>query len=153
MAVDAAAALLQLVLHAHYEGEGPMNLEALAEASEHDSEPVGLPLHRRADGLLEADWAPLVGLLLDQERSRSNRAAAFQASLVLTLVDQAIQLRQTHGEFAVGLAGGVFQNRYVSEMSLRALKEAGFRAYLPIQVPCNDAGLSFGQLIEAAARA
>lgn len=150
---DAAAALLQLVLHAHYEGEGPMNLEALAEASEHESEPVGLPLHRRADGLLEADWAPLVGLLLDQDRSRSNRAAAFQASLVLTLVDQAIQLRRMHGGFAVGLAGGVFQNRYVSEMSLRALKEAGFRAYLPIQVPCNDAGLSFGQLIEAAARA
>ena len=58
-----------------------------------------------------------------------------------------------HGGFAVGFAGGVFQNRYVSEMSLRTLKEAGFRAYLPIQVPCNDAGLSFGQLIEAAARA
>jgi hydrogenase maturation protein HypF len=150
---DAAAGLLQLVQYAHDEGEGPTHLEALAQASEQVSDPVGLPLHRRADGLLETDWAPLVGLLLDQDRSRSNRAAAFQASLVRTLVDQAIQLRQAHGEFAVGLAGGVFQNRYLSEGSLRALNKAGFRAYLPIQVPCNDAGLSFGQLIESAARA
>jgi hydrogenase maturation protein HypF len=46
----------------------------------------------------------------------------------------------------------VFQNRRLSEMALDALGAAGFRAYLPVSIPCNDAGLSFGQVIEAAAR-
>jgi hydrogenase maturation factor HypF (carbamoyltransferase family) len=36
-------------------------------------------------------------------------------------------------------------------MALHGLREAGFRAYLPIRVPCNDTGLSFGQIVEAAA--
>jgi hydrogenase maturation protein HypF len=46
----------------------------------------------------------------------------------------------------------VFQKRRLAETALTALTEPGFRAYLPIGVPCNDAGLSFGQIIEAAAR-
>jgi hydrogenase maturation factor HypF (carbamoyltransferase family) len=37
-------------------------------------------------------------------------------------------------------------------MALRGLRDAGFRAYLPAVIPCNDAGLSFGQVIEASAR-
>jgi hydrogenase maturation protein HypF len=111
-----------------------------------------LPLQRRADGVLHADWAPLVPLLLDAARSPARRAAAFHASMARTLLDQAVALRQAHGPFAVGLCGGVFQNRLLSEQALSALNGAGFRAYLPLTIPCNDAGLSFGQLIEAAAR-
>jgi hydrogenase maturation protein HypF len=149
---DAAAAFLQLVQHARHEAEGPMAVEAIAATDPSTEDAVVLPLELRADGIWQADWAPLVALLLDEARSPGRRAAAFQASLVLALVDQATALRQAHGEFAIGLAGGVFQNRRLSELSLRALNEAGFRAYLPAGVPCNDAGLSFGQVVEAAAR-
>ncbi len=35
---------------------------------------------------------------------------------------------------------------------LAGLAQAGFRAHLPARIPCNDAGLSFGQVIEAASR-
>jgi hydrogenase maturation protein HypF len=149
---DAAAAFLQLVQRAHYEGDGPMALEALASTDPCVKDAIDLPLLRRSDGVWLADWEPLVMSLLDSRRSSGSRAAGFQASLALTLVRQAIALREEHGEFAVGLAGGVFQNRALSEMALRALEEAGFRAYLPVNLPCNDAGLSFGQLIDAAAR-
>ncbi len=147
---DAAAAFLRLVEHASYEGEGPMVVEAIA-ATERDNATV-LPLRFRADGMLQADWAPLVPLLLDAAHAPARRAAAFHASMARTLLDQAVALRQMHGPFAVGLAGGVFQNRLLSEQALHALEGAGFRAYLPMTVPCNDAGLSFGQLIEAAAQ-
>jgi hydrogenase maturation protein HypF len=148
---DAATAFLRLVEHASYEGEGPMAVEAIAEEGRGDA--VAVPLLRRADGMLQADWAPLVPLLRDAARSPARRAAAFHASMARTLVDQAVALRAAHGPFAVGLGGGVFQNRRLSELALSALADAGFRAYLPIAVPCNDAGLSFGQLIEAAAQA
>ena len=148
---DAAAAFLRLVQRAGHEGEGPMALEAIAEAGSGFPEARPLPLRLRSDGVLQADWAPLVPALLDETRSPSRRAAMFHASLARCLVDQAIAVRRSHGAFAVGLTGGVFQNRLLTEMALHGLREAGFRAYLPIRVPCNDAGLSFGQIVEASA--
>ena len=51
---------------------------------------------------------------------------------------------------AVGLTGGVFQNKLLAELALQQLGNAGFEAYLPQQAPCNDGGLAFGQLMEAA---
>jgi hydrogenase maturation protein HypF len=147
---DAAAAFLRLVEHASYEGEGPMAVEAIAAGDRDGS--VALPLQHRADGMVLVDWAPLVPLLLDAANSPARRAAAFHASMARTLLDQAVALRQIHGPFVVGLTGGVFQNRLLSEQALPALKGAAFRAYLPQAVPCNDAGLSFGQLVEAAAQ-
>ena len=150
---DAASAFLGLVQQASYEGEGPMAIEAIAGSSAGMEDAIALPLLSRADGVWQADWGPLVSLLLNGAWSVTRRAAAFHASLALTLVSQAITVREAHGDFAVGLTGGVFQNRCLSELALTALQEAGFRAYLPISVPCNDAGLSFGQVIEAAALA
>ena len=151
---DAAAALLHLVQHANHEGEAPMAVEAAAAADPGTPGAAALvmPLQRRTDGVWQADWGPLVSLLTQKARPAGHRAAAFQTSMVRTLVDQAIAIRQEHGPFAVGLTGGVFQNRTVSEMALHALSAAGFRPFLPETMPCNDGGLSFGQIVEAAAR-
>jgi hydrogenase maturation protein HypF len=147
---DAASAFLNLVHYARYESEGPMTLEARADPRTVDHVP--LPLPRRPDGVWQADWAPLVPMLLDATRSVPDRAAVFHNTLAQTLVEQAIAVRRVKGAFAVGLAGGVFQNRRLSEVALDGLRNAGFRAYLPVVMPCNDAGLSFGQIIEASAR-
>lgn len=149
---DAAASFLGLVQQGSHEGEGPMAVEAMATAGAVTDDAVSLPLTKRTDGVWQADWAPLVPLLLNTAWSPARRAAAFHASLAGALVTQVIAAGMAHGDFAVGLAGGVFQNRRLSELVLTALQSAGFRAYLPISVPCNDAGLSFGQVIEAAAR-
>ncbi len=148
---DAAASLLQLTQQTSHEGEAAMAVESLAHLAAGETIPVHLALRHREDGVLEADWAPIVTLLLDATLPKASRAAAFQTSMATTLVDQAVMLRKTHGDFAVGLAGGVFQNRSLAEMALTELGAEGFRAYLPASVPCNDAGLSFGQVIEAAA--
>jgi hydrogenase maturation protein HypF len=148
---DAAAALLQLKQRASYEGEAAMAVEALAATEAGDACPVHHPLHRRDDGVLQADWSALIPSLLDGAQSQASRAATFQANMAATLVDQATALREVHGDFAVGLCGGVFQNRRRAKLALTGLATEGFRAYLPACVPCNDAGLSFGQVIEAAA--
>ena len=52
----------------------------------------------------------------------------------------------------VGLTGGVFQNRRLSELASARLLEGGFEVLLPQQLPCNDGGLSYGQVAEFAAR-
>jgi hydrogenase maturation protein HypF len=148
---DAAAAFLNLVQHADFEAAGPMAVEAIATLDAGLADAVSLPLRRLNDGLLEADWSPLVPLLLDEARSRADRAAAFHASLALTLVVQALALREQHGDFAVGMTGGVFQNRLLVSLARDALTQAGFRTYSPEQNPCHDGGLSFGQVVEASA--
>ena len=50
---------------------------------------------------------------------------------------------------SVGLTGGVFQNRLLTEYATTLLRTEGFNVYLPERIPGNDAGISFGQIIEA----
>jgi hydrogenase maturation protein HypF len=143
---DAAAALSGICAHARFEGEGPMRLEA--EASNAAGHVVELPLQRDALGLWRIDWAPLLPMLGNNALARAERAASFHLSLAQALVEQAQQLRAQTGIQAVGLTGGVFQNRVLAEAAIERLEAAGFVAHLPQRIPVNDAGLSFGQVIE-----
>jgi hydrogenase maturation protein HypF len=147
---DAAAAFLDLTHYTEHEAQGPIALEQLAGLSTAQP-PVHLPLRRRADGVLQADWAPLVTMLTDAKRSHGARAYACHASLAATLVAQAAAIHAAGARFAVGLCGGVFQNRLLCALVLDGLRRAGLRAYQPAQHPCHDGALSFGQIIEAAA--
>ena len=143
---DAAAALSGICTHASFEGEGPMRLEAMAAAAEGVAVP--LPLARDALGVWRTDWAPLLPLLADIARPVAERAASFHFSLARALVDQATRLREQSGVQSVGLTGGVFQNRLLAEAARDRLEAAGFVVRLPRRIPVNDAGLSFGQVIE-----
>jgi hydrogenase maturation protein HypF len=145
---DAAAALLGLCRSVSYEGEAPMRLEALCEQ---DAAALPLPLGRDATGILRSDWAPLVPMLLDARRTKAARAAAFHASLAQALCDQALAVRERTGVASVGLAGGVFQNRILTELVQRRLTAAEFEVLIPQQLPVNDAAISYGQLVEATA--
>lgn len=146
---DAAAAFTGLNYKSSFEGQGPMLLEACVDS---DVEPIALPLATDAHGVLRADWAPLLPVLMNISTSTAERAAIFHTSLAQTLAEQAKVLREKHGEFTVGLSGGVFQNRVLTERALALLAVAGFDARLPQQLPCNDAGISYGQIIETASR-
>jgi len=67
------------------------------------------------------------------------------------LVDQALALRQRYAFKALGLSGGVFQNRHLTERVVAKLDREGFDIRLHRDLPANDGGLCFGQVIEALA--
>jgi len=146
---DAAASLTGLNHRSSYEGQGPMMLEAACVGP---GEAIALPLARNALRIWETDWAPLLALLMDEHRSVGERASGFHASLAYALVAQACALRDEHGALTVGLCGGVFQNRVLVELVLPLLREHGFDVRLAHRLPCNDGGLSFGQIVEAQAQ-
>jgi hydrogenase maturation protein HypF len=146
---DAASALLGDCLLASYEGEGPMRLEA--QALGRHAGPVKLPLARCARGIWRSDWAPLIPALLDERVDPAARAAIFHTSLAHALCEQAIAVREHTGVARVGLSGGVFQNRIITEQAQSLLRSAGFEVLIPRRLPINDAAISFGQLIECAA--
>ena len=91
-------------------------------------------------------------MLQDNRLSVGERAGRFHASLAYTIKDQAEVMREKYGVDKVGLVGGVFQNRILTEQTVNLLQENDFNVYLPNQIPGNDAGLSFGQIIEASAK-
>lgn len=147
---DAAAALVLGVGETSFEGQGPMWLEALARpVSDHPR----LGVAPDADGLLRIDWAPLVEWLLSTTAlPAAERAGAVHAALSEAILRVAGLLRDGSGCNVVGLTGGVFQNRRLVELTEAALAGAGFTVLLPAQIPCNDGGLSYGQVAEFTGR-
>lgn len=145
---DGAAALLGLCAYAGFEGEAPLRLEALCRG---DAEPIVLPLARDHHGVLRSDWASLVPALLDERRSRQERATQFHESLAAALCAQACEVRTEFAVQRVGLCGGVFQNRVLTERARMLLQAAGFEVLIPRCLPVGDAAISFGQLVESAA--
>jgi len=144
---DAAAALIGLVDKVSFEGQAPMWLEALAQQG--DSEALSLEMDQDDHGVWRVDWQWLLEMLQDNKQSQADRARCFHETMALAILHQALQVREQYGDFAVGLSGGVFQNRLLTERAIEQLQQHGFRCYFPEHVPVNDGGLCFGQIVEA----
>jgi len=147
---DAAAAFTAVCRQASFEGQGPMWLESLAGC---DVEPVTLPCTIDADGVRRSDWQPLIEAMMDGSRSVAQRASLFHHSMAEALVQQALAIRESRPVQGVGLCGGVFQNRRLSEACVSRLSQCGFDVWLGERLPVNDAAISFGQVVEFACRA
>jgi len=146
---DAAAAIICGFPSASFEAQGPMQLEALCRSK---AQGVNCDLVDDEEGVLRVDWEPLLDVMGDVSREPRLRAEIFHASMADTILRQAVALRERQKIAQVGLCGGVFQNRFLTELAIAGLEEAGFRVHLPQALPCNDAALSFGQAAEVAAR-
>ncbi|MDD2769641.1 MAG: carbamoyltransferase HypF [Methylococcus sp.] len=137
---DAAAALIGCVQQQSHEGQTGMRLEAIAGEQ---GNAVVLPLQRDGE-LWRVDWAPLLPILMNPSLPASERSACLHTSLARAVLEQA----KRYGIKTIGLTGGVFQNRRLVDQTLRILKNAGFEVLQPHALPCNDAGIAFGQIVE-----
>jgi hydrogenase maturation protein HypF len=142
---DGAAALLGLCHDARYEGEAAMRLEAIAATSRSHG---ALPLVMSNHAPMLIDWQPLLPLLLDDGITSAQRAGEFHQMLADTITAVALLAREQHAITTVGLCGGVFQNRVLSELASDKLQRLGFEVMLSRQIPCNDGGIAFGQIID-----
>jgi hydrogenase maturation protein HypF len=146
---DAAAAIVCELPRTSFEAQGPMQLEAMCMAQ---AQALELPLEADADGILRSDWQPLLPRLADVAAPPQHRAELFHASMAGVILAQARAARVRHTVTHIGLSGGVFQNRFLTEQAIALLEADGFETFMPLALPCNDAALSFGQAAELAAR-
>ena len=128
----------------------PSRLEAICQASIKTAA-IELPLTEDTEGVWRSDWSPLIPMLLNQKLTQAERATMFHQSMVEIIVKQARLARKKHQIKHIGLTGGVFQNRVLTELAAQHLQELGFIVHLSIEIPSNDGGLCYGQIIEAAA--
>lgn len=144
---DAAAALIGLRGLITYEGQAAIELEAAVDPEEKGRYPLEI-----GNGIL--DPAPLWKKLLRDWRNGISipvLAARFHNSIIAGTVEICSHIRKQKGCNVAALSGGVWQNRYLLEGSVHALKKTGFEVLLHHQVPTNDGGISLGQAVVAAA--
>jgi hydrogenase maturation protein HypF len=138
-----------------YEGQAAVELEWLAVETDRDgaysfqfSESQATP------GAWEIDTRPLIAAVWKDVLDRIDRrviSRRFHSTLVAMIIRCCEDVRETSGLDRVVLSGGVFQNSILSSEVPLGLKNAGFQVYCQQLVPCNDGGLSLGQLAIAAA--
>lgn len=149
---DAAAALTGVCSVASFEGQGPMQFEALSEKlSRKSNYRIDLELKENStsnDKILTIEWKPLIEAMLDATLSVNARAVLFHNSLAHSILLQAKTVRKKYGINTVSFSGGVFQNRVLTEHAIKLLQDENFEVYLPELIPVNDAGISFGQVME-----
>lgn len=140
---DAVSALIGVSDENSFEGEAAMALEFAAYTSS-----LEVPYEFMiTEGVI--DWRPMVRtILLELEREvpRANIAARFHHTLGQMIVEMA----RFAAEETVILTGGCFQNNYLLELTIKALKEAGFQPLWHHRIPPNDGGLAAGQWLAAA---
>lgn len=157
---DALAALLGLnQKRMSHEAEAAMALEALARPyMQHErahAYPVAVSV---GDSDLDPpvmSWRPLWEAVLGDLRNRheaASIAARFHWGLGLAVSELAARLARDHGAASVVLSGGVFQNRELFDVTVRALEDHGVRVLAPGRLPANDGGLALGQAAVAAAQ-
>jgi hydrogenase maturation protein HypF len=160
---DAVAAALGLCAdQAIFEGQGAMELEALAESWRPSAAdwPYDFTITEEPAGeLLYLDPLPMwKGLLEDLagQTTVARMAGRFHYGLAKAIREMVARIRATvTADFSldtVALSGGCFQNKILLEELVRLLEADGLRCLMHAKVPTNDGGLALGQAAIAAAR-
>lgn len=139
---DAACGLLGVRPVAAFEGQAPMELEALV------TEPV----------VLGGAWTIERGGVLDitallaaiAEMSAADGANAFHGTLAAAMADWVMRACERQNARTIAFGGGCFLNRVLTDRLSTALRQSGCDVLTPTALSPGDAGLSFGQAYAAA---
>ena len=146
---DAVAALCGVRYEVNYEGQAAIELEMAADPDAR--EPYPFPLARR-DSLTLLDARPLVAAIARDAAAGcpvATIAGRFHHTVAATSVAVVREVAERHGTKTVVLSGGVFQNVLLLERTSAGLASAGLRVLVPQDLPVNDGGIAFGQIVVA----
>ena len=138
---DGVASLAGVRQTSAFEGQSAMELEFAVDPVGDDAYP--LPV---ADGIV--DWEPTVGAILADVAAGiapGRISGKFHRALAVAIVEVA----RVVGERQVVLAGGCFQNEYLTRQTVQRLSAAGFIPVWHQRIPPNDGGISLGQTVAA----
>ncbi|NNG02166.1 MAG: carbamoyltransferase HypF [Desulfobacteraceae bacterium] len=148
---DGVAAILGIRFAVAYEGQAAMELEMAADESVTDAYAVAIDI---GDPYL-IPVAPIIKGVVEDIRQHVPVAiisARFHQTLVNVFTDVCVRLRADTGLDQVALSGGVFQNSMLLGRMVNSLDTGGFTVHTHKSVPTNDAGISLGQAVIAAAK-
>ena len=145
---DAIASLLGVRHFNQYEGQAANELEFLAGDFE---SPLCFDFSLAYDPKTDTtviDWEPMIRAVagrIAQKYSIAETATAVHN----TLAEMIVAVSRKAGIERVVLSGGCFQNRYLTERTLSALRKEGFQPFIHRRLPANDGGIAVGQAAAA----
>ena len=139
---DAVAAITGLNYRSSYQAQSPMLLESAIDASVRGTYTYELLGQ-------QVSFKPMILQIVDdlhQGTSINAIAAKFHHTLVELILHLAMEIREETGLDRVVLAGGTFQNRFLTTNIRGKLEAEQFKVILPDTIPVNDQGICVGQL-------
>jgi hydrogenase maturation protein HypF len=159
---DAVASLINLRQQMRFEGQAAMELEFALDGIEMD-ECYEMRIVARGDArptttrnsalrtphsAFVLDWSPLVEAVLSDVQ-KGVAIGRISAKFHNALAEAVATVSKKTGGQRVVLSGGCFQNRYLTERTVRLLQAEGFQPYWHQRVPPNDGGIALGQVVAA----
>ena len=152
---DAVSSLTGLRQTVSFEGQGAMDLEfALEGVSCEEAYPYTIRTKSAAsyyEAERDIDWEPMIRKIIADARS-GLPAGIISAKFHNALTEVILSVANETAKQKVVLSGGCFQNRYLTERTIRLLTKHNFRVYWHQRVPPNDGGISLGQAFAALMR-
>ncbi len=142
---DAVAAIAGVRLEANYEGQGAMEMEALAVCAAlpvDDAYPFQI-----ANG--DLDFSETIREIVRDRSQPELVAGRFHNTLAHAITQVCADIANSDGIRRVCLSGGTFQNFHLVGLAAELLRKAGLEVYLHARVPPNDGGLCLGQAVIA----
>jgi hydrogenase maturation protein HypF len=148
---DAVAALTGVRGIIEYEAQAAIDLEMLAYIASGETGVYPFTLEEQ-NGLNVIKLRDLlVSVIADilKKTPEAVIAARFHNTVAQMILKTCETIASKTDLKRVALSGGVFQNRLLTRITLPLMESAGFEVYTHRQVPCNDGGISLGQVVIA----
>ncbi|MCM3766678.1 carbamoyltransferase HypF [Neobacillus niacini] len=151
---DAVSAICGVTRISSYDGEAAIHLAQLVDETI-VYEPY--PFRLIDEEYIRIDFSKMlreISLAILAGIDKAEVSGRFHETVVQAIVAALKLVHEQRPDFqrTVVLSGGSFHNRYLRKRISEELRNHAFKVYLPEKVPCNDGGLSYGQLAIAAAK-
>ncbi|WP_084213444.1 carbamoyltransferase HypF [Thermicanus aegyptius] len=152
---DAVSAILGICPVSTYDGEAAILLSEAIDADDvYPSYPYSI--HWKGE-IAELDMAPTIASIVKDRfygKPVGEVIGRFHETIVSASIELITTLSDHHPSYLKNLvlSGGSFHNPYLITQLQKRMKELGFQVFTHHQLPTNDGGLSYGQLMVAAHR-
>lgn len=146
---DGVSALLGLCNSITYDAQAAIRLENIMDRQVQDS--YGYIIYEDK-GCVLIDYQEIIGgVLRDKIKGKSitEISGKFHNAIAAATTEAVIKISCLYGISEVLLGGGCFENLMLMERVHNLLEVHGFKVYFNEKLPCNDGGISFGQLAAA----
>jgi hydrogenase maturation protein HypF len=148
---DAVAALIGIRSIIEYEAQAAIDLETVASEATDETRSYPYSVAEQGGVSIIKIHELLAAVINDWQAKRPKAviAARFHNTVARMIMELCQSISVKTGIMEVALSGGVFQNRLLLRKARALLESAGLKVYTHRQVPCNDGGISLGQVVIA----
>ena len=132
-----------------FEGEAAISLENIC--TEKNNESYEFEIQENEGKFILGFNNIIKGIICDIDNKVNNSIIArkFHNTIIKSTIEMALYIREKTNINTVVISGGVFQNEILFKGVVKGLEQYKFNIVTHKIIPCNDSGVSLGQLIIA----